>query len=149
MKIKHGMESKRIYKIWAMMKQRCFNKNHKSYRHYGDRGIGVSESWMKFENFYLDMGDCPAGMSLDRINNEKGYSVENCRWASFETQNNNRSNSCFLEYQGQKKTISEWAHQTGIKVATLWDRIKRFGWTTERALTEKVRPQRPKMALRP
>jgi hypothetical protein len=72
------------------MIQRCTNPNHDKYHLYGGRGITVDPRWLEFKNFYDDMGDRPAGMTLDKINNFKGYSKDNCRWADLSTQNSNR-----------------------------------------------------------
>lgn len=85
------------YHVWAEMRARCRNKNNKRYERYGGRGIRVCESWNEeivgFDNFIKDMGRRPDGCSLDRINNDKGYSKENCRWASANIQATNKSNN--------------------------------------------------------
>ena len=91
--IKHGMEGTAVYNTWASMLTRCRNKNNAFYKNYGGRGISVCDSWLQFENFYADMGDKPEGMSLDRINNDGNYCVENCKWSTPKEQANNRSNS--------------------------------------------------------
>lgn len=87
----HGKVSNcsRTYKSWANMKTRCMNQRYKWYHNYGGRGIDICERWLKFENFLADMGERPENKSLDRINNEIGYSPENCRWATSKEQNNN------------------------------------------------------------
>ena len=85
------------YHIWSAMRQRCNNKNDKSYDRYGGRGIKVCDRWdqktVGFDNFLKDMGRKPEGYSLDRIDNDREYSPENCRWASANTQNTNRGNN--------------------------------------------------------
>lgn len=79
------------YKIWIGIKSRCYNPNVRIYPYYGGRGIGMSDEWRtSFEAFYRDMGDRPDGMSVDRMDNEKGYSKENCRWATASEQSYNR-----------------------------------------------------------
>ena len=79
---KHGKYKDKIYCAWEGMIQRCTNKRNISYKNYGARGIDACNRWQIFENFYSDMGDVPEGLSLDRINNDSGYSKENCRWAT-------------------------------------------------------------------
>jgi hypothetical protein len=87
---RHGMAGTRIYNIWSDMIARCERVTHQRYSSYGGRGIAVCERWRDFANFYADMGDRPEGRSLDRINNDRGYSPENCRWATPSQQMKNR-----------------------------------------------------------
>lgn len=82
------------YRSWDSMKQRCNNKNVDQWDDYGGRGINYTQEWARFENFLSDMGERPEGTSLDRINNDLGYSKENCRWATKKQQQNNQKMQC-------------------------------------------------------
>lgn len=88
--LRHGMHSTRTYGIWAQMKRRCQTPSNGSYPKYGARGIKVCERWQSFENFLADMGECPDGLTIDRIDNTKGYEPGNCRWATWAQQAQNR-----------------------------------------------------------
>jgi hypothetical protein len=130
---KHGMTDSRVYHIWSSAIQRCSNPKNKRYSRYGGRGIKVCKRWLKFENFYKDMGDKPDGKSLERINNNKGYSPSNCRWATIKEQQNNMHSNRNITYKGITKTLSQWAEFKGINKSTLAKRISR-GWSIKRAL---------------
>ena len=88
-KTKHGKRKTKVYDVWASMIQRCSNPNSSHYHYYGGRGIGVCERWQEFKNFYADMGEPMPGLTIERVNNEKGYSPDNCKWATQMEQNNN------------------------------------------------------------
>lgn len=132
------------YRAWFSMHARCGNPDHKSYPGYGGRGIVVCEAWGEFDTFLRDMGRRRSHLlSLDRINNDKGYSPENCRWATSKTQNRNRRDNRRLTLNGVTKTATEWADELDINRTTLAQR-KRRGWSDEKALTTSSRNHRPK-----
>ena len=131
----HGMsKGTRVYRKWAGMKTRCYNQNEPTWKYYGGRGITVCDRWKdSFENFYADMGDPAEDMTLDRIDNNKGYSSENCRWATMKQQAVNRSNNHWIEYDGERKTLYNWAKDLGIDHTLLIYRIK-AGWSVGETL---------------
>lgn len=133
----HGMSRSSEYKTWESMLQRCINPNNKSWKRYGARGITVCERWKSFENFYADMGDRPAGMTLDRKDNDKGYSPDNCRWATYAEQNRNYSRNVLIEWGTKRMTVTDWEKELGMKHRTLDNRLRR-GWSIERAITHPV-----------
>ena len=95
---KHGLSYSREYRVWAVAKDRCGNAKNFNYKDYGGRGIKMCASWRNsFESFYEDMGPCPPGLTLERKDNNKGYVIGNCKWATRKEQANNRRNSRLLE----------------------------------------------------
>ena len=131
----HKKTGSKVYVSWQSMKQRCLNKNSPSYKNWGGRGITICNRWMKFENFYEDMGERPEGTSIDRINNNKGYFKENCRWATNEEQCNNKRTNHLITYKGKTQPLGIWATELGMKQYIILNRI-RSGWDVERALTK-------------
>lgn len=134
---KHGMSKTKIYHVWQTMIQRCENPNTKSYKHYGGRGVTIYQEWLEdFVNFYnwaMENGYSD-GLSIDRIDNDKGYFPDNCRWVSKVVQSNNTRRNKYLEYNKEIHTIAEWSRILNIPYYTLQSRIKR-GWSIERALS--------------
>lgn len=128
----------RTYNCWRNMKARCQNPNNHKYPIYGGRGITVCPQWQTFAAFYADMGDCPEGHSIDRIDNDGNYEPSNCRWANSIDQMNNQSTNTLLTHNGKTQTLSQWAREVGIHHTTILQRINRGGWSVDRALTEGV-----------
>lgn len=132
----HGMSQSLEYKTWKSMKNRCRSKHPFIRKNYLDRGITVCPEWSTFVNFLQDMGKHPGkGFELDRIDNEKGYSKENCRWLTMQGNRENRRTTRWLEFNGQTRSIADWSLTLGINPRTLNNRINR-GWPVEKALTE-------------
>lgn len=131
--VTHGMRQTKIYTIWRGMRSRCQNPNVAAYPNYGGRGITVCPAWQSFENFYRDMGDPPAGFSLDRVNNDLGYSPENCRWATRKEQSRNQRGLRLLTIDGVEKSMGEWAEISGLALSTIWARLKN-GWSPQNAV---------------
>lgn len=124
--------------IWHSMIGRCTNPERPQYHNYGGRGISVCERWSRsFESFYdwSIENDYEIGLSIDRIDNDKGYSPDNCRWVTMKEQNNNTRSNRIITFEGKTQTMAEWADEVGIKYACLEARINRLGWSLERALS--------------
>ena len=129
------LTNKSEYSIWRNMIQRCTNPKIKNYSLYGGRGITVCNEWLKFENFIKDMGDKPSNFTLDRIDNNSGYSKENCRWATRSEQSNNKRNNHRYEWSGLFLTLSEWSKKLSIKRSTLAQRIYVYKWSLDKTFT--------------
>jgi len=135
----HGKTRNRSYNTWNHIKDRCLNPKNNAYYNYGERGIDVCQEWISsFDRFYLDMGDQPKGMSIERIDNNKGYCKSNCKWATSKEQNRNKRNIRFVSLFGQKEKLSYWCDVYDIQKDVLWSRIKN-GWTDYEAVTRPVR----------
>lgn len=135
----HGMTNSSEYNIWKGICKRCRLKSDPAYYKYGGRGIDVCDRWFdSFQNFYADMGPRPKGMSIDRIDNDKGYSLDNCRWATYTAQSRNKRSNHLIEYNGKKMCITEWSEKTGIRKDTLRRRLVNYKWPVEKALTTPV-----------
>jgi hypothetical protein len=121
------------------MTSRCYCASDSAFKDYGLKGIGICSRWRdSFENFLADMGECPPGMTLERIKGAENYSPENCRWATRKEQARNRSSNRHLTFRGQTKLMIEWSEALGIPMKYIHKRLAR-GWTVERALSEPVR----------
>lgn len=125
------------YHVWQAMIQRCTNPSNPRFRNYGARGIVVCDSWRRsFAAFLSDMGRRPSARhSLDRIDNDRSYSPDNCRWATIGVQSRNRRTNRLLTHDGRTLTIAEWATIVDVKQNTIVTRL-RSGWNVDRALSE-------------
>lgn len=117
---RHGKYGTRSHRIWTNMKTRCTNPNNRFYPDYGGRGITVCDKWNEFAGFFDDMGECPEGMTLDRLDNDLGYSKGNCRWATMKQQCSNRRSNINVEIDGVTKTLKEWAQFYDVKYANVY-----------------------------
>lgn len=126
-----------LYVIWDGIKQRCYQKRHKSYPRYGGRGITMCDEWRSdFYKFAEDIGERPAGASLDRIDNDSGYQPGNVRWANRAQQSANSVNTIkprLLTHNGETLCMGAWARDRGMSVAALHRRIS-LGWSVADAL---------------
>lgn len=131
----------REYRAYMDMLNRCYYKKHNRYHRYGGRGIQVCPRWRGergFDNFYDDMGKCPDGLQLDRIENDADYSPDNCKWSTRKEQCLNRSTTRKIEYNGQIKSIVEWADEFGISENTLERRLNHSKMSVAAALETPV-----------
>lgn len=132
----------RSYRIWRSLFKRCYKSSSPYFGRYGGRGIEVDPRWFTFKGFYTDMGDCPEGLSLERLNNDRNYWKGNCVWATKITQARNTSTNKMITWQGRTLCVAEWAEVYKITQSLLWQRIYRLGWSVEKALTTPPRPIR-------
>lgn len=137
------------YSAWCMARTRCHNPNNHAYPRYGARGLTMCDRWRfgengrsGFECFIADMGNRPSRKhSLDRVDNNKGYSPDNCRWATREEQMRNTRQRHLVTFEGRAMTAADAADLAGIPRSVVWQRLFR-GWSADRALTTPVRIKR-------
>ena len=129
----HGMYGTPTYKSWQAMWQRCKSKEKAKWY----AGLTVCERWRDFSNFYADMGERPAGKTLDRIDNAKGYTPDNCRWATPSEQQSNKRSNRLIEFNGKRQCMKHWAAELGLQVPTLRKRLL-AGWPIDRALSPRM-----------
>ncbi len=130
----HGMNGTLTYRVWSNMKQRCLNPDHFQFMNYGGRGIAVCKRWLSFENFFADMGEKPDGLSLERMDNNKGYDKKNCKWAIQSEQLANRRNTRKVKINGKFVLVTEASKATGLSARLIASRLDK-GWGDELALS--------------
>jgi len=139
-KTKDGKKT-RLFRIWMGIKTRCYNPNVKEYKNYGGRGITMCDEWKNdfksFHDWAIAKGYSEL-LTIDRIENNKDYYPENCKWSTDKDQTRNRRSSRFLELNGESKVMSEWAELYGLTDQCLFQRLKK-GWSVEKAITTRLR----------
>lgn len=144
----------RLYSIYRGMLDRCYYSKAVNYKHYGARGITIcdgwidktivpntyhsTKGWLSFKEWALTNGYAD-NLTIDRIDVNKDYSPNNCRWVTMKVQNNNARSNRILEYKGQRKTVSEWAAIININADIIYDRLNKLGWSVSKALETKPR----------
>jgi hypothetical protein len=133
-KLKHGMADTAVYRVWYSMKERCLSTKNKSFAGYGGRGITICPEWSVFAVFYADMGDRPfKGAQIDRVDNSKGYSKDNCRWSTQSENCRNRRSNRKITVNGVTRLLVEWAEISGLHRTTISCRLRK-GATPEEAI---------------
>jgi len=139
----HGLASRRmphpLYYRWWDMIRRCTDDRRRDYRYYGGRGISVCERWMHVDNFVSDMGSqFRPGLTIERRDNNAGYSPDNCYWATRAEQSRNRRSTHLVTINGVTLGVAEWIRRFGIKWSTVWARLSK-GWDYAKAISTPVR----------
>lgn len=133
--------AERLRRIWRHMNYRCSDVRNGNYVLYGARGIAVCNNWRDdFWTFYAwaIQNGYEEYLTIDRINNDGNYSPDNCRWVTRREQQRNRRDRHNVEYRGKTQLLSDWAREYGVAVNVLANRIVRYNWSMERALTTPV-----------
>ena len=134
----HGMSKTSVYAVWNMMQQRINVPSAHYYHRYGGRGLDMDPRWLKFETFLADMGEPPPGLTLERVDNDRGYWPDNCVWATRTQQARNTDRTARFSAFGESLTVGEWAEKTGINASTLTSRLYLYGWSVEDAVSTPV-----------
>lgn len=138
---KHGLTDHPLYNTWERIKTRCYNPKCPDYKDYGLRGITVCDEWkndfVEFLYWALKNG-WEKGLTIERLNNDKGYSPDNCKWIPMKEQPKNRRTNRQITYNGQTHTLAEWSRITGIARKTLEMRLDSKNFTIEEAFEKPV-----------
>ena len=133
---KYGEYYTRLRHIWQGIKTRCYNKNEKFYNYYGGKGVKLCEEWkdfMTFKKWAIEIG-YNDNLTIDRIDVNGDYCPENCRWVDQKSQCNNRSNNVLIEWNGQKKTLSQWCEMSPLTYKQVYPRYHNLKWSLEKSL---------------
>lgn len=140
----HGGKGTRLYRIWKAMWNRCNNPNAYAYERYGGRGIKVCTEWDSFADFrdWALANGYTDELTIDRIDNNKGYSPDNCRWATYKTQANNNHHNKVITVDGVTDTVANLSAKYGVNQYLVYDRL-RLGWAADAAVkTPKLHQRR-------
>lgn len=129
------IERRRLYWLWCAMRYRCEKPTDKNYKNYGGRGITVCERWKTFTNFLADMGPRPQGTTLDRVDNTRGYSPDNCRWRTRKENNSNRRSCRYVSFGDETITLKEACRRLGLCYRAVLKRLIYRGWSLSDALS--------------
>ena len=135
--LKHGLSHTRLDNIYKAMISRCYHMTNNRYERYGARGVCVCDAWLNDKTTFFEWAfsnGYSKDLTIDRIDVNGNYEPSNCRWVTTKEQANNRTNNRIVEYNGKYHTLGEWSEITGIKLTTIWARLKN-GWDIEKALT--------------
>lgn len=135
----HNASQSRLYHIWTDIFTRCYNKNCAAYKNYGGRGIKICKRWHDFSMFKKDIGRRPSKyFTIERINNNKGYSPKNCKWLHKSLQHHNKRTSHYLTFEGKRQCIGAWAKELNWPNYIIVNRL-RYGWPVKKILTTPIR----------
>lgn len=137
----HNKSNSRLYRIWAAMKQRCYNEDYVAYKNYGGRGISICDEWVNsFENFYdwaINNGYSDS-LSIERINVNDNYCPSNCTWVTLTEQAQNRRTCYMFQYNNKTQNLAQWCVDLGLDYKLIHNRIFKLKWSFERAISEPV-----------
>lgn len=135
----HGASGTKVYEAWKSMHRRCAHTKGRVFSLYREKGIAVCKRWEKFENFHVDMGDLPfPGATLERRDNNKGYSKGNCKWVHKSEQGRNTSRTVYVELAGRREKLVDLIESAGLDYKVVYQRIYVSGWPVEKALSTPV-----------
>lgn len=141
---KHGLDGNKLYHVFNTMRFRCYNEKCKSYKYYGERGITICDEWMDDVRAFINWANSNGyknGLTIERIDVNGNYCPENCKWINAKEQAINKTDNTWLEFNGETKTLCQWADEFEMNRSTLCIRIYNQKWSIEDALTKPIRKQ--------
>ena len=145
---KHGLHKHKLYNVWQGIKTRCGNSKSNRYKYYGGRGIKVCGEWLDFLNFYnwAIVHGYQEGLTLDRVDRNKGYSPDNCQWVDYQQQNNHKSDQKRISYKGKEYTVKKAAEVAKVPASKIYQRLRRVRGHID---IIELPPQTPNIKLKP